>query len=63
MKKDKSNTKQTFLSEISLKKNAFKVPENYFETIENQTISAGNLLFTSIFNNKFFDGCFRIHNG
>lgn len=43
MKKDKSNTKQTFLSEISLKKNAFKVPENYFETIENQTISELNL--------------------
>lgn len=42
MKKNKSHT-TTFLNDISFKKKAFNVPENYFESIENQTVSELNL--------------------
>lgn len=43
MKKDKSHTKKAILSENLLKENPFKVPENYFKTIENQIVSELNL--------------------
>jgi len=47
MTKEKLHIIAPILSEISLKKNAFKVPENYFSTIEDDvfaTISLENML-------------------
>ena len=43
MKKEKLHIIAPILSEISLKKNAFKVPDNYFNTIEDDVVATINL--------------------
>ena len=43
MKKEKLHIIAPILSEISLKKNAFKVPDNYFGTIEDDVVATINL--------------------
>ena len=43
MKKEKLHIIAPILSEISLKKNAFKVPDNYFSTIEDDVVATINL--------------------
>lgn len=43
MKKDKLHKIAPILSDTSLKKNAFKVPENYFSTVEDAFFSERNL--------------------